>query len=48
MPCKYCIDEICCNADCPYCCDFCPVYEFPEVCKFTEEGEKLKADDTLS
>ena len=26
MPdCKYCQDEICVNADCPLCCDFCPV-----------------------
>lgn len=45
--CKYCIDEICCNADCSYCCDYCPVTEFPEICKYAEEqkdGEVIKED----
>ena len=38
MPdCKYCQgDEVCVNADCPMCCDFCPVVDYPGVCRFEE------------
>lgn len=32
--CEYCIDEICVNADCPMCADYCPVYDTPNVCKW--------------
>ena len=34
--CKYCKDEVCVNADCPMCCDFCPVVDVPGVCRFLE------------
>ena len=38
MPdCKYCqVDEVCVNADCPMCADFCPVVDVPGVCRFEE------------
>lgn len=39
--CKYYYDEFCVNDDCPYCADYCPVTEHPEVCKHAEVG----ADD---
>ena len=44
--CKYCIDEICVNADCPMCTDYCPVPDIPEVCRherrepLTRKGER--------
>ena len=38
--CKWLMDEVCVNADCPYCADFCPVTEYPEICRFEERGEK--------
>mgnify|MGYP000515598293 CR=1 FL=1 len=31
--CEWCLDEICTNADCPMCCDFCPVPDTSGVCK---------------
>ena len=38
--CKYCqVDEVCVNADCPMCCDFCPVPDIPGVCRFEEREE---------
>ena len=41
MDCKYCQgDEVCVNADCPMCCDFCPVPDIPGVCRFEERGLK--------
>ena len=36
--CKYCQGEICVNADCPMCCDFCPVPDIPGVCRFEERS----------
>lgn len=39
MKCKWLSDdfsEICTNGDCPYCADFCPVTEYPEICKCAE------------
>ena len=37
MPdCKYCQDEVCVNADCPLCADYCPVVDVPGVCRFEE------------
>ena len=40
MPdCKYCQDEICVNAECPMCCDYCPVVDVPGVCRFEEREE---------
>ena len=38
--CKWCQDEICVNADCPMCCDYCPVPDTDGVCRFEERGEK--------
>ena len=38
--CKYCQgDEVCVNADCPMCADFCPVVDVPGVCRFEEREE---------
>ena len=42
MLCKYCVDEVCVNADCPYCADFCPCYEHPEICKCYEAKSEVK------
>ena len=40
MPdCKYCQDEVCVNADCPMCADFCPVVDVPGVCRFEDRGD---------
>lgn len=40
MPdCKWCQDEICVNADCPMCADYCPVPDIPGVCRFEERGD---------
>lgn len=36
--CKWCQDEICVNADCPMCCDYCPVPDTEGVCRFEERG----------
>ena len=48
MPdCKYCQDEICVNADCPMRADFCPVVDFPGVCRFEERNKtNVKNDET--
>ena len=36
--CKHEYNETCCNAECPYVADYCPLTENPQVCKFfTEE-----------
>ncbi len=43
MDCKYCQDEICVNADCPMCADYCPVVDVPGVCRF-EEREVTMAE----
>ena len=38
--CKYIIDEICVNADCPTCADYCPVELYEGECKhFESEGK---------
>ena len=36
--CKWMQDEVCVNADCPACADFCPVANTPGVCKYEERG----------
>lgn len=58
--CKYLSDdfsEICTNADCPVCGDFCPSLIYQECCKFAEfegkkrtQGDKVRAmsDDELA
>ena len=43
MRCKWLSDdfsEICVNGDCPYRAGFCPLTEYPEVCKYFEESEE--------
>lgn len=37
--CKWMQDEICVNADCPMCADYCPVADNPGVCRFEERGD---------
>ena len=40
--CKWLSDDfsqVCVNADCPCCADFCPVTNYPEICKFAEMEE---------
>lgn len=32
--CKWMVDEVCVNATCPMCADFCPVAEVKGVCRF--------------
>ena len=34
--CKWCYEEECTNASCPVCADFCPVVDYPGVCRFEE------------
>lgn len=41
--CKYCLDEICVNDKCPMCADFCPVVDYPEVCRY-EERERSEGE----
>lgn len=36
--CKWMQDEVCVNADCPACADYCPVADTPGVCKYEERG----------
>lgn len=38
--CKWEQDEVCVNADCPVCADFCPVTHYPEICKFAEKEQE--------
>lgn len=37
--CKWMQDEICVNADCPICADYCPVVDVPGVCRFEERSD---------
>lgn len=37
--CKWMRDEICVNADCPACADYCPVPDYPGMCKYEERGD---------
>ena len=43
--CKYCIDEICVNADCPMRADYCPVPNDEGVCRYEERTPKERGDD---
>lgn len=36
--CKWEQDEVCVNADCPMCADFCPVVYTPGVCRHEDRG----------
>ena len=40
MECKWCKDEFCVNADCPMCADYCPVADYPGVCRYEEREEE--------
>ena len=33
-------EEICVNADCPMCCDYCPVTDIDGVCRFEERSDE--------
>ena len=33
-------DEVCVNADCPMCADYCHVVDVPGVCRFEEREER--------
>ena len=41
-PCRWCegSDEVCANADCPLCAGFCPLRDYPGVCRYEDRGEK--------
>ena len=46
MPdCKYCQDEICVNDECPMCADYCPVADFPGMCRFEERNKTNAKND---
>ena len=36
-------DEICCNAACPACTDWCPAVNYPGLCKYEEPKESPNA-----
>ena len=36
--CKFCLDEVCVNADCPMVTDYCPVYDTENVCKWEDRS----------
>lgn len=40
--CKWEQDEVCVNASCPLCADFCPVIDTPGVCRFEDRGQEQK------
>ena len=46
MVCRWMLDEVCCNAACPYCAERCPVAEHQDVCTYSEGGDyaEHKAD----
>lgn len=37
-------EEICVNADCPMCADFCPVLVQPGVCRYEDRGKRTYGD----
>ena len=37
--CKWMQDEICVNADCPMCADYCPAVDVHGVCRFEERSD---------
>ena len=46
--CEWCKDEICVNADCPMCCDYCPVPDIDGVCRFEErEGKEIESEPEI-
>ena len=49
MICKWCIEEVCTNADCPARADFCPCTgEYVEMCKYANDGSsKILIDSNV-
>lgn len=45
--CKWYNDEFCTNDKSPCVADYCPVVEYPELCKFMEAEEKRWADEDI-
>ena len=39
-------DEFCTNDECPYCTEWCPVTEHPEICKYYEAVDKTLPFET--
>lgn len=39
-PCRFELDEVCVNAECPMCADFCPVPDTPGVCRYEDRQEE--------
>lgn len=39
--CRWCegSDEVCVNADCPLCAGFCPLTDYPGVCRYEDRGD---------
>lgn len=48
--CKWCKDEMCVYAECPACCDYCPVPNLPGVCRYEkrEDMTPMKAWENIS
>lgn len=44
--CKYCVDEICVNADSPLRAYYCPVPNDPEICIYEDRGDKQVIKDS--
>ena len=42
--CKWEQDEVCVNADCPLCADYCPVIDTPGVCKHEDRGQEKQKE----
>lgn len=45
--CKYYVDEICINADCSKCADYCPVPNDEEICRYEERIPKERCHLTF-
>lgn len=47
--CKWYQKEMCVNADCPMCCEYCPVADVPGVCRFEEKegGINMNREEIL-
>lgn len=48
--CKWYQEEMCVNADCPMCCEYCPVADVPGVCRFEEKegGINMNREEILT
>lgn len=42
--CKYCLDEICVNDQCPMRADYCPVVDYPDVCRYEDRRTENEHD----